>query len=161
MHTSTNPGGGIGGTGFSCNYDANVYSLNVVCVPAERLYTSTTFGLQDTRTTVPETVHAGLDGYDGDVYTFFTSAEYAYTEATKVNASLSYARSRNDQTNYGGLPMGVAYESEGVALGVTHQFQDNLSGGLQYSFYRYRDDHFDDEGDYTAHGIFGSVTMTF
>ena len=57
------------------------------------------------------------------------------------------------------MPLGIDYDLLGLQCGVTHHFNTNLTAALQYGFYNYAEPTAHGYNDYTAHMIFGTVTL--
>ncbi len=151
-----------GGNASSGDYQSHVYSVSAILTPISRFYFSTVLSVQDTRTRIPAIdAPAILDNYDGDVYTFLTSARYIFTSATDVLIGFNYSSTDNEQSNLSGLAQASDYNSESWSVTFNHRFNNSLSGKLRYESYRFRDSNYSNDADYTAHGLFGGLAMNF
>ncbi|MBI3415257.1 MAG: hypothetical protein HY043_08045 [Verrucomicrobia bacterium] len=160
FHTSTDaspdansPGGRI----FAGNYDAHVYSLNTTLTPWRRLYLSTTFSYQNTRTWTPaDDTTKVVSEFRGGVYSVLASGTYVVNAATDLTASYSFSHADYGQHN-DGLPLGVIYDLHGVQVGLTRQLNKNLKLRLQYGFYKYDEPTSGTVNNYTAHAVFATM----
>ncbi len=166
FHTTTDPvtgdpaTAGPGGRIFSGNYDANVYGVNVVLTPIQRLYLSESFTYSDTRTVAADNGNPSVAPYRGNVYTLISSATFALSKTTDLNASYSCTRADYEQNNFvDGLPLGQNFERHGLMAGIHKQLAANLNANLRYGFFRYHEIFQRNANDYTAHGIFATLTM--
>lgn len=164
FHTTTDaaalndvsPGGRI----FAGNYDANIYGINVVLTPIQRLYLSTSFTYSDTRTSAADNSNPSVVPYRGDVYSSVSSATFALNQTTDLNAGYSYTRADYGQNNFAdGLPLGMDFERHGLMAGMSKQLTANLKANVRYGFFRYHEMNQQNVNDYIAHGIFATLTM--
>jgi hypothetical protein len=153
--------GGIpGGPIEAANQKAHVYSVNAVFTPLRRLYLSSTFSYSDSRiTTAPDGVN-GLVPWQGNVYSVLSSATFVVNPKTELHAACVYSKSDYGQNNQAtGLPAGLDYERHSLQVGVTHRFAKNLVTSLGYGFDQYREPTSGGANDFTAHAVFGTVTI--
>jgi len=149
------PGGEI----FAGNYDAHVYSVNATLTPWRRLYLATTLSYSDTRTSTPQNGVAAVVPYRGDVYSVVTSATYVLNQSTDLHASYSFSKADYGQNNEAdGLPLGMVYDLHAMQVRVTRRFSKNVTTNLQYGFYNYEEPSSGTVNNYTAHGLFASLT---
>lgn len=149
-----------GGSLQAGKYDAHVYSANATITPWRRLYLSSTFSYSDSKTVTAQNGVAAVAPYRGDVYSLIQSANYICTEATDLSASYSFSQADYGQNNVAaGLPLGIVYRWHALQTGVTHRFKKNFTGNLQYAFYKYDEPSSGGFNNYTAHGIFATLTM--
>lgn len=162
--TTTDPGASLGGKIDSGESEADVISLGLSAAPNARLYATATVSVQDRSLSVPDISMDAIQDYEGDVYSLLTSLSYACSDKTTAKLSYSLSNSSNDQDHIAGgegLPLGADFESHMLSLGVSHAFRKNVSGGLEYRFYDYNDAHYDEEANYTAHGVFLGFTVKY
>ena len=161
-HTSTDPVSpdiSPGGSIFAGNYDAHVYSVNATLNPWRRLYLSTTFSYRDTRMATAQNGATAVVPYAGDVYSVVTAATYVLNESIDLHANYSFSRADYRQNNEAnGLPLGIVYDWNGVQVGITRRFNKNVTTNLQYSFFKYDEPSSGNLNNYTAHGLFASLT---
>jgi len=173
-HTTTDPASGFdpltgtvipggaspGGKVFAGNYDANTYSVNATLTPFGRLTFSSTFSYQQSRTATQHQPATSVVDYRGDTFSLWSSATYAVDQATDIFAGYSFSHADYGQTNVNeGLPVGMIYQLHSLQAGVRRKFSERLTASLQYAFYQYDEPSSGHVNDYTAHGIFATVTM--
>jgi hypothetical protein len=120
---------------------------------------STTFSYRDTRTATAQNGAASVVPYAGDVYSVLATATYILNESIDLHATYSFSRadySQNNEAN--GLPLGIVYDWNGVQVGITRRFKKNVTTNLQYSFFKYEEPSSGTINNYTAHGLFASLT---
>ena len=144
----------------------DAYSLNATISPNDKLYLSSTLVYYFTTTTADDVKAVTVyDDYEGNVATLLNTLQYALTDRTDVVLGVNLAQADNDQNQNvvaGGFPINLSYASETVSVGFNRQFTQALSGKIRYVFYNYRDQNGGADGlAYTAHGVFGSLTMKF
>jgi hypothetical protein len=142
------------------NYDANVYGLNLVLNPLQRLSFSGSFTWSDTRTRTASNDDPSIAPYRGNVYSLLASATYVLNQATDLRASYSFSRADYGQNNVGdGLPLGLDFTRHGVVFGVTRKMTSYLTTNLRYAFYQYSEPSTGGLNDYTAHGVFATFVV--
>ena len=148
------PGGGI----LDSATLADVYGLNAVVVPLPRLYLSGAFTYTDTHTETGQSVPTVVP-YKGGLYTVIAAARYSLNPRTSFQAAYSFSQADYGQNNPAGLPLGIDYTRHGLNVGVTRQMTKCLSGSLAYRFYRYAESSSGGLNDFTAHGVFATVSV--
>ncbi len=149
-----------GGTVLAGNYDAHVYSANAVLTPWRRVYLSSTLSYSDSRTASPTSYSPVIVNYRGGVYNVLSSVNFVLDAKNDLRLTHTYSRADYAQSNLGtGVPFGIVYDWQGIQAGVTHRFSTNLTGNLQYSFYRYTEPTSGGANDFTAHAVLASFTM--
>jgi mono/diheme cytochrome c family protein len=156
------PGGITPGTSLlSGNYDAHIYSLNVVSRPLKRLSLNTTFSFQDTRTSTAND-SPSIAPYQGHIYSVLASGNYAWNAKTDLRLSYAFAHADFDQGQpRDGLPLGLVYGQHGLLAGLRHRFSERLSASLRYGFFLYGEPSSAGFNDYTAHSFFATVSFRF
>jgi mono/diheme cytochrome c family protein len=153
---ATTPGGPID----AGDYDAHVYSANFVLTPWRRLYLSTTLSYTRSCTAAADNVNASVVPYRGDVYSALASGTYALNDRTDLQTSYSFSRGDYGQANQAtGLPLGMDYQQHEAQMGLTRRFKKGITGRLQYAFYYYDEPSSGNLNNYTAHGIFATLTF--
>ena len=168
FHTATDPLL-VGGAPFTddkriyaANYDAHVYSVNFSLSPWRRVYLSTTFSFQDTRTAASVPDNGSVVPYKGNVYSALTSGTLPLSEKNDLQVSYSFSHADYEQDNKeSGLPVGIAYQHHGAQIGLTRRIVKNIAANLRYGFFLYDEPTSSGASDYTAHLIFGTVVMRF
>ncbi|HYT60970.1 MAG TPA: c-type cytochrome domain-containing protein [Haliangiales bacterium] len=153
-----------GGALLAGNYDAHVYSANVTLTPWRRLYLSTTFSYSQSRLVSGDNeLPAGQPAVvpnKGDIYTVLASANFAVSRSTDFRAIYTYSRADYRQHNEsGGLPLGLVYDRHGVTAGVTRRLLKNMTGTLQYGFFRYSEPVSAGVNNYRAHAVLASLNI--
>ena len=163
FHTTTDSVSGDispGGRIFAGNYDAHIYGINATLTPIQRLYLSATFTYSDTRTVAADNGNPSVAPYRGNVWTLISSATFALNKTTDLNASYSYTRADYEQNNFvDGLPLGLAFARHSAIAGIRKQLTTSLNANLRYGFFRYYEPQRTSVNDYTAHGVFATLTM--
>lgn len=150
----------LGGTVLAGNYDAHVWTANLTFTPWRRLYLSTTFSFQKTRTETEDNGNASVVPYCGETYGALSSANYALNEKTALYASYHFSSADYAQDNEAaGLPLGIEYERHGIQVGLGRQLHKNFRMNLQYSYYFYEEPSQGSQSDYTAHALFATLMM--
>jgi hypothetical protein len=147
---------------YAANYDAHVYSVNFALTPWRRVYLSSTFSFQDTRTaaSVPDT--GAVVPYKGHVYSAITSGNLALTEKNDLQISYSFSHADYGQGNETeGLPLGIVYQQHGAQIGLTRRIAKSIAANLRYGFFLYDEPTSSGVNDYTAHLLFGTVVVRF
>lgn len=166
FHTTTAPTttGGIpsgGGPILAGNYDAHIYSAGATLSPWQRLRLSATFSYSQSRIISGVNNGAEILPYKGDIYSVISSATFALSQKTDLQASYFYSQANYDQPDTGAnTPFGLSYNRHGLLAGVTHQWKPYLSTKLQYGFFDYSDPTTQGVNDYTAHAVFLSLTYS-
>ena len=149
-----------GGDLLAGKYDAHVYGVNLTIVPWRRVYLSSTFTYSDALTSTPITSQGAVAPYRGDVYNVLSSATYMLSPANDLTLSYSFNRADYGQNNAAaGLPLGIGYDWHSLNAAILHRFSKHVLGKLQYTFMNYREPTAGSANDYSAHGIFASMTF--
>ncbi|HKS37325.1 MAG TPA: c-type cytochrome domain-containing protein [Verrucomicrobiae bacterium] len=150
------PGGEI----LAGNEDAHVYSVNATITPWRRLYGSATFSYRDSRLVSFVNGAGMIAAYEGDIYSVLSSGTFALNDRTDFRATYSFSRADYRQDNEAaGLPLGIRYDRHGLLAGLTRKFTQNLTGSVQYGFFRYREPTAAGANDYKAHAIMASLAL--
>jgi len=148
-----------GGTWHAGDAEAQVYSLSTTLTPWRRLYVSGTFSVADSRLRTAVSNGSSVVPWAGDIYTVLGSATFAASASTDLQASYAFSRADFGQTEAQvDLPLGIVYERHGLTVGVTRRFKRNLTGSLQYGWYRYAEPTALGANDYRAHGVYAMLT---
>lgn len=144
---------------FAGEHDSATYSLNISITPARRWYFSTTLSYQESRTWTAERTNS-VAPYHGGVWNIAASSTFALNNRTDLTGSYSFSRARfGEHSPTDGLPLGIDYDLHSVQLGVSHRVNANVAAGVQYGFFQYDELTAHGFNDYTAHLIFGTVTL--
>lgn len=161
--TITDPvSGGVspGGPLESGVYDAHTYALSTAWAASRRLNISGTFSYSDSRTTTFDNNDPSIVAYRGGVYLSTANVAYILNKSTDVNAAFSFGHADYGQNNsVAGVPLGLDYTRYSATLGLKKRFGKHVSGSVQYSFYRYDEPSAGGLTDYTAQGIFSTLSF--
>lgn len=169
-HTATDPvdnplprvPGGIspGASLLAGQYHANTVSLNATMTPWRRVFLSTTFTWQQARTVTFANDSPSVVPYQGDIYSVILSGTYVLDHKTDLTASYSFSHAGFAQDNVAaGLPLGVDYMLQTGAIAIKRQLTRSLAGSLRYAFSYYSDPSAGGLDNYTAHGVFATLTF--
>ncbi|HTY87158.1 MAG TPA: c-type cytochrome domain-containing protein [Candidatus Acidoferrum sp.] len=137
---------------------ANNAGLSLIFTPVPRFYFSSSLTYTHTRTTTAGEQDPTIVPYRGDIYTVGASAGYAFNAKTRLNATYTFSQSDYGQNNDAGLPFGIDFTRHELLIGLTHQFSARLAGTLRYRFSQYLEPSNGNVNDYTAHGIFATLS---
>jgi hypothetical protein len=150
------PGGGVA----AGNYDAHIYSFNATITPLRRLYLSATFSYYDSRMGTAANNAPAVVDYEGNVYSLLSSATYVLDQKTDFFARYNFSKADYAQDNVRtSLPLGISYDLHGMEVGFSRKFRDKFTTNLGYAFYHYNEPSSGEVNNYTAHGVFASLTM--
>jgi hypothetical protein len=149
------PGGGI----LAGTYLADTYGIGATLSPFPRLRLSGTFTYSDARTATADHDSVSVIPYHGDIISFIMNVNYAWTTNREVYAGYAFSRAdygRNDAAE--GLPLGLDYQRHGVTVGLRERLGARVTAGLRYRFYYYSEPGAGGFNDYTAHGVFATLS---
>ena len=153
-------GASPGGTIYAGRHEAQVYSVNAVLTPVPRWYLSSTLSFSDTRTRTAQNGADYVVPFHGTVWSAQHAATFAVNDATSLQASYAFSRADYGQANEAtGLPAGVDYTHHTLRAGLTRRFPKDITTGLQYLFAHYREPSGGGRNDYTAHGLFATLSV--
>ena len=151
-----------GGGTLARNYDAGIWGVNMTLTPWQRLYLSTTFSYQQSRTLSAQNGSTAVSPFRGDIYSLLTSANYALNPKTDLRATYSFSAADYGQDNFDdGLPLGITYRQHSIRAGLTRRVNKRLTTTLQYGLYRYNEPGGGRFNNYTAHAIFGTISYAW
>ena len=163
MFTGTDPVSGDvspGGRIYAGNYDAHVFSVGGIVTPWHRIYLSSTFSFQDARTVTAANNSPSIAPYKGQIYSLLNNITFALNPRTDLFANYNFSIADFSQNNFdAGLPAGVNYQQHAVEVGLSRKILQNFVAKVQYGLFLYDDPGLGHAADYTAHAIFGSLTM--
>jgi hypothetical protein len=141
-------------------YDAHIYGFNLTVTPFQRLYFSGTFSYTSSRTTTAAHNTPSIAPYRGDEYSLLTSADFALDQVTHLHATYFFSRADYGQDNVAdGLPLGLDYSRHALMAGISRRLSSRVSANLRYAFYQYQEPSTGGFNDYSAHGVFASMTF--
>ncbi|MDB6032515.1 MAG: Planctomycete cytochrome [Verrucomicrobiales bacterium] len=163
MFTGTDPVSGDvspGGRIYAGNYDAHVFSIGGIITPWQRVYLSSTFSLQDARTVTAANNSPSIAPYKGQIYSLINNITFALNPRTDLFANYNFSMADFSQNNFSeGLPLGVNYQQHAMEVGFSRKILQNFVARGQYGFFLYDDLGLGHASDYTAHAVFGTLTM--
>ena len=154
--------GGItpGGSLLAGRYRANVYAVGVTFVPVQRLRFSGSFSYSDSLTSTAQSGDPSIVPYRGNIYSLVTSVRYALNRTTDLQVAYSFSEANYGQNNVAdGLPLGLDYAHYTAMAGLTRRLSRTVTADLRYRFYKYSEPSTGGFNDYTAHGVFATLTM--
>src|SRR5206468_10526910 len=123
-------------------------------------YFSGAFTYSDSKTTTAQNGSQSVVPYQGNIYAVYATANYALNNATRFQCAYSYSRADYGQDYTGeNLPLGISYTRHGLMAGVSRDVTKYLTTNLRYGFYHYVEPTSGGFNDYTAHGVFATMTM--
>jgi hypothetical protein len=141
-------------------YRAHVYGLNVGVTPIQKLLLSGAFTYSDARTATPPTPDSVVVPHQGHVYEVQAGLNYSLNPATELHCSYSFAKSDYGQNNVDtGLPLGLDFTRHGLTVGVSRRMSKLVTTSLRYNFYQYSEPTSGGNNDYTAHGVFATLSF--
>jgi hypothetical protein len=143
------------------NEDARVYSFTATATPCRKLFFSGTFSYTDSRTTTAQNNANYLVPWAGNIYSVLSSATYVLNTNTSFHATYAFSMSDYGQNNPNGLPLGINYDRHSLRVGVNRRLTKNFVANLTYAFAQYREPTSGGAVDYTAHGVFTTLTFAW
>lgn len=143
------------------NYDSHTYRLTTTLSPAQRWFWTGSAGYTDMRIVSGMNDNATIAPYDGDLLHLFTSWTFLYSETTTLQTSYAFNHADYGQTLPLGLPMGSEFDQHTWRIEWQKQLSASDTLGLQYAFFRYRDELAGGFLDYDAHGVFVTWSKVF
>ncbi|MFM1769319.1 MAG: hypothetical protein RJA22_1848 [Verrucomicrobiota bacterium] len=158
--TDTVPGVSAGGRLHAAQHEAHIVSLNTTLTPWRRAHLSTTLSYQDTETSSYDQGSAAVVPYRGDLFSAVVSGTYLLGRRTDLLAAYAFSWADYAQDNAAaGLPLGIHYRQHALTFGVARRLSSQVSTRLQYGFYRYDEPSSGGYNDYTAHALFGTLSI--
>jgi hypothetical protein len=152
--------GAPGGDIFAANSDSHSLSLGNTFTPNHQLFLNTSVTLNDSRTVSAQNGRAEVAPWQGQSLSLFAAAQYHLNKRTELQTSYSFSQSEFAQANAAaGVPAGIDYSLHGWRSGILRRWGQGRSLNFQYAFYRYDEPTAGGINDYTAHGIFATLTL--
>jgi hypothetical protein len=163
--TDTDPvDGGVspGGPLESGIYEAREYGLNITLTPLRSFYFSGAFTYSDSETTTADNGDPGTVPYKGHIYTLTSGAGCALGKSVDLTAAYSFSEANYGENNAAdGVPLGLDFTRHNLTLGVSKKINPHVSANLRYSFSRYVEPNSGGLNDYTAQGVFATVSYAW
>jgi hypothetical protein len=141
-------------------YNAHVYGINATLSPFRQWYFSGTFNYGETRTRTAQNGNLSIVPYEGNVYAIIANATYALSSSADLQAAYSFSKADYGQDNVAnGLPLGLDYNRHALMAGLTWRWNPRLTTGWRYAFYKYSEPSSGGFNDYTAHGVFATLSL--
>jgi hypothetical protein len=148
-----------GGPLQSGSYDSHVLGANAAFTLVRNLSFTANFTYQHLTSSSFANYTPSVTSFSGDTYTVTAAASYTIDAKTDVTGSYTIAWADYLQPNYvDGLPLGPTYSQQLLQAVLSRQLRPNLRVRLGYAASLYRDDTTGGYDNYTAHGVFGSLT---
>jgi hypothetical protein len=160
--TTTDPIGGItpGARHHAGEYEADIYSANVTLTPFQRVYFSGALSYGDTRTIAARNENPSVTDYRGHTWSALGSVNAILNARTDFQVVYSFSCADFAQDNFAdGLPLGIDFTRHSLVAGVSRKLSERVTTGLRYAFYRYDEPTSGGGNDYTAHGVFATLTL--
>ena len=131
-------------------------------MPVRQLYLSGSFSYSDTSTTTAQNGDPSVVPYRGHVFTLSASGNYVLNDKTALQATYSFSDANYGQNNIpAGLPLGIVFTRHRLSAGITRRLSRRLSSSLRYVFYQYSEPSSGNLNNYTAHGVFATVSYNW
>jgi hypothetical protein len=157
--STTNNGITPGGKLTDGRYDTHTVSLNLTLTPWNRLFLSTTFGLENARAVTFANSSDSVAPYRGNTWSALGSATYLLDEKTDLSASYSFSLARfSEDTSATSSLYDIDYTLHSLSVSLSHRFTQNLSGSIRYAYYLYDEPTSGSANNYEAHAVFASIT---
>lgn len=159
--TTTDPVSGSispGGTIQAGQTTSDDFGLNLTFTPGRRFYFSSSFTYGFSSTTTADNHDPAVVLYSGNTITIGSSAGYALNAKTDLKVTYAFSEAGYGQNNTAGVPLGLDFTRNNLLVGLTRKFSDRLSGALRYGFFQYSEPSGGHLNDYTAHGVFASLS---
>ena len=160
--TDATPSGRIspGGSLLSGQYASRVYSINTTLTPRPGLYLSTAFSYQPTASISAANGASSVPPYRGDIYSVIACGTYSLNRNMDLFANYSFSAAHYGEGDISaGLPLGIEYAQNAVAIGLARRFGKNLTVRLQYGYDRYAEPTSGGANNYSANSIFAILTF--
>jgi hypothetical protein len=140
---------------------ANNAGLNLIFTPSQRFYFSGSLTYGHSRTTTAGDQNPAVVPYRGDLYTLGASAGYALDAKTRLDATYVFSEADYGQGNTAGVPLGMEFTRHQLLVGLARRFNRRLSASLRYRFAQYSEPSSGNANNFTAHGIFATLSYTW
>jgi hypothetical protein len=142
------------------NYDAHAYGITATLTPFERFYFSGMFTYSDSRIVTLQSAGTSVVPYKGNGYSVLVSANYSLNAGTDLNATYAFSGADYAQNNaLAGLPLGIEYRQHRVTVAMSRRLTSGITTRVGYGFYSYSEPGSGGFNNYTAHGVFASLTL--
>ncbi len=151
-------GGAPGGRLLAGKYDEHLYSLNATLTPWKRLHLNATINYSDTRQISGVNDGVAIVPFEGGTWSVISSGTFVVDNRTDFTLTHSFSRADFGQSNTASLPLGLNFSMHGIQAGLKRRIRDNVRAGLQYLFQHYDERNTGGFNNYTANGIFATMT---
>ena len=134
------------------------FGISLMLTPVQRFYLSSSFTYGYSTTTTAHNGDPAIVPYSGNTITVDASAGYALNAKTDLKLTYIFSEAGYGQNNLAGVPLGLDFTRHSLLAGITRKFTDRFSGSLRYGFFEYSEPSGGNVNNYTAHGVFASVT---
>jgi len=149
------------GSTLAGNYDSHTYRFTTTLSPAQRWYWTGSTSYTDMRIVSSMNDNTSIAPYDGELLSLFTSWTFLYSPSTTLQSSYTFNHANYGQTLPLGLPMGSEFDQHAWRFDVRKKLGESDTLGIQYAYFRYRDELAAGFLDYDAHGIFVTWNRVF
>lgn len=151
---SISPGGEI----LDGRTESDIFGASALFTPVQRFYFSAALTDSYSRTTTADDSDAAVVPYRGNIFTISSTAGFALNEKTDLNMTYMFSESAYGQNNSDGLPLGLDFTRHELLAGLTCRLTKVISVALHYRFSQYVEPGNGNANNFTAQGIFASVT---
>lgn len=140
-------------------YHAQTYGLGITLTPIQKLYFTGMFTYSHSHLDTANNENPSIVPYTGDIYTLTTTATYALNAKTRLQTTYAFSHANYSEDNAAeGGPLGLDFTRYELLVGLTREITKRLSAGLRYRFSEYSEPSSGNANNFTAHGIFATVT---
>jgi hypothetical protein len=147
----------------SSKMTSQIFAQDVSWAPWSRLFFQVGFNyvLSDTKSPVSDYTQSILNAQN-NYWTLNFSSGFVVDDKTDLNLSYFYYQADNFQDNSAvGLPLGAGAQEHGINATLTRRLTKNLRLSLRYGYYRYDDQTFGGNQDYSAQVVYTSLRYRF
>ena len=148
-----------GGVLTAGEQDAHSFTAGLNWQPWNRIGLDVAGTFADTKLTTFANNAPSVVPYAGEVWSMNASVNWSVDEQTRINALYAWSWADYRQENFAaGLPLGIEYRWHQLRTTLTRQLNEQLAVNLLYFFQTYAEPSSGGFDDYTAHGVFASLT---
>lgn len=147
----------------SSKMTSHIIGEDISWTPWSRLFLQAGFNyvLSETETPASEVTQAILNAQNNYWMLNFSSG-FVVDDKTDFKVSYFYYNANNYQDNSEfGLPLGVGGQENAVTATVTRRLSRHMRLMLRYGFFKYNDDTFGGNRDFTSHMVYSSLQYRF
>jgi len=140
--------------------DSQRYTFGAVITPHPRVYLTGSLTYEPSSTRTFNSDFPAVGPYRGDTYSADASSTFVLSQTTDFTLAWNFSEANYGQSNRGVVgPVDMRYQEHSIDAGLSHRFDKNLSGRLQYSFDYYREGTSGGANDFRAHAVFAVLNL--